>query len=139
MGARAIGVQIEKLLLDPRCRRTRASLMASATALDEAGSGKYPLTQPEKCSALDLSFHLRSSANALWRAFIMTHITLTKTESSRNGVAFFEGDQDIGYETAAVAASASPLGIMSMGTFPSSLIAWARSGAGISTTCSRCD
>ena len=57
----------------------------------------------------------------------MTHITLTKTESSRNGVAFFEGDQDIGYETAAIVASASPLGIMSMGTFPSSLIAWASS------------
>ena len=53
----------------------------------------------------------------------MTHITLTKTESSRNGVAFFEGDQDIGYETAAIDASASPPGIMSMGTFPSSLIA----------------
>jgi hypothetical protein len=57
----------------------------------------------------------------------MTQITLTKTESSRNGVAFIEGDQDIGYETAAIVASASPLGLISMGTFPSSLIAWAGS------------
>ena len=48
----------------------------------------------------------------------MTKNTLTKTKSSRDRVAFIEGGQGIGFETAAIAASASPLGIISMGTFP---------------------
>ena len=56
----------------------------------------------------------------------MTKNTLTKTKSSRDRVAFIEGGQGIGFETAAIAASASPLGIISMGTFPSSLIASGR-------------
>jgi hypothetical protein len=57
-------------------------------------------------------------------------LTKTKTKSSRNGVAFIEGDQDIGLETAAIVASASPLGIISLGTFPSGLIDWPGSGFG---------
>ena len=60
----------------------------------------------------------------------MKKSTLTKTKSLRNGVASIEGDQDIGFETAAIVASASPLGIISLGTFPSGLIAWAGSGFG---------
>jgi hypothetical protein len=55
--------------------------------------------------------------------FTMTKSTLTKTKCSRNRVAFCQG---IGLETAAIAALASPLGIIPMGTFPSSLIALAR-------------
>jgi hypothetical protein len=58
--------------------------------------------------------------------FIMTKSTLTKTKCSRNRVAFIESGQGIGLETAAIAALASPLGIIPMGTFPSSLIALAR-------------
>ena len=57
-------------------------------------------------------------------------LTKTKTKSSRNGVAFIEGDQDIGLETAAIVASVSPLGIISLGTFPSGLIDWPGSGFG---------
>jgi hypothetical protein len=60
------------------------------------------------------------------RNAIMNKRTLTKTKSSRNGVALIEGDQDIGFETAAIVASASPLGIIPMGTFSSALIAWVR-------------
>ena len=56
----------------------------------------------------------------------MTKSTLTKTESSRNNVAFIEGNQGIGLETAAIAALVSPLGIIAMGTFPSSLVASGR-------------
>jgi hypothetical protein len=50
----------------------------------------------------------------------MTKSTLTKTKSS------IEGNQGIGFETAAIAASVSPLGIIAMGTFPSSLVASGR-------------
>ena len=56
----------------------------------------------------------------------MTKSTLIKTKCSRNRVAFIESGQGIGLETAAIAALASPLGIIPMGTFPSSLIALAR-------------
>ena len=51
----------------------------------------------------------------------MTNSKLTMTKSSRNMVSLIEGDEDI--ETAAILASASPLGIIPMGTFPLSLIA----------------
>jgi hypothetical protein len=51
----------------------------------------------------------------------MTNGTLTATKSSRNKAALIEGDK--GIETAAILASASPLGIIPMGTFPLSLIA----------------
>ena len=40
--------------------------------------------------------------------FTMTKGTLTKTNSSRNGVAVIEGDQDIAFETAAVFAVPTP-------------------------------
>ena len=58
----------------------------------------------------------------------MIKSTLTKTKSSRNTVAFIEGDQSIKVETAAVVAPIGPQGMFSMGTFPSSLIAlgWIR-------------
>jgi hypothetical protein len=52
--------------------------------------------------------------------FIMTKSTLTITKPSRSGVAL-EGDE--GFETAAILASTSPLGITAMGAFPLSLIA----------------
>jgi hypothetical protein len=45
------------------------------------------------------------------------------TKSSINGGALIEGDEGIGSETAAILASASPLGITTMGAFPLSLIA----------------
>ena len=53
--------------------------------------------------------------------FIMTKSTLTITKPSRSGVALIEGDE--GFETAAILASTSPLGITAMGAFPLSLIA----------------
>jgi len=43
-----------------------------------------------------------------------------KTRSPANG------DEGIGFETAVLLASVSPLSIVTMGTFPSSLIAWGR-------------
>lgn len=49
----------------------------------------------------------------------MTKSTLTK--SSRSKAALIEGNE--GIETAAILASAAPLGIVSMTTFPLSLIA----------------
>jgi len=52
--------------------------------------------------------------------FIMTKSTLTITKPSRSGVAL-EGDE--GFETAAILASTSQLGITAMGAFPLSLIA----------------
>ena len=52
--------------------------------------------------------------------FIMTKSTLTITKPSRSGVAL-EGDE--GFETAAIPASTSQLGITAMGAFPLSLIA----------------
>ncbi len=52
--------------------------------------------------------------------FIMTKSTLTIAKPSRSGVAL-EGDE--GFETAAILASTSPLGITAMGAFPLSLIA----------------
>ena len=51
----------------------------------------------------------------------MTKITLTK--SSRSKAALIEGNEDIEFETAAILASAAPLGNVSMTTFPLSLIA----------------
>jgi hypothetical protein len=54
--------------------------------------------------------------------FTMTKRTLTMTSSSRK-VARREGDEGVEFETAAVLASASPSGMMTMGTFPLSLIA----------------
>ena len=53
----------------------------------------------------------------------MTKRTLTMTKSSINRVALIEGDEGIVSETAAILASASPLGITTMGAFPLSLIA----------------
>ena len=55
----------------------------------------------------------------------MTNNTLTKSKSSRSRFSFIEGDQNIGFEAAAIVAS-SPLSIISMGTFPSSLVALGR-------------
>jgi hypothetical protein len=52
--------------------------------------------------------------------FIMTKSTLTITKPSRSGVAPRGGE---GFETAAILASTSPLGITAMGAFPLSLIA----------------
>jgi hypothetical protein len=54
-------------------------------------------------------------------------ITSTLTKSSRNEVALTEGDEGIGFETPAILASPSPLGIIAMGTFPLSLIALGQS------------
>ena len=45
------------------------------------------------------------------------------TKSSINRAALIEGDEGIGSETAAILASAGPLGITAMGAFPLSLIA----------------
>ena len=56
----------------------------------------------------------------------MTNNTLTKSKSSRSRFSFIGGDQNIGFEAAAIVASASPLSIISMGTFPSSLVALGR-------------
>ena len=53
----------------------------------------------------------------------MTKTTLTLTKSSINRVALIEGDKGAGSETAAILASAGPLGITTMGAFPLSLIA----------------
>ena len=50
----------------------------------------------------------------------MTKSTLTIANPSRSGLAL-EGDE--GFETAAILASTSPLGITAMGAFPFSLIA----------------
>ena len=59
---------------------------------------------------------------------IVTRNTLTKiktkTAPSTDGVAFIDGDEDIACERAAMFASVSPLGIVAMGTFPLSLVAW---------------
>jgi hypothetical protein len=52
----------------------------------------------------------------------MTKSTLTK--SSRNKAGLIEGNE--GIETAAILASASPLGMVTMATFPLSLIALGR-------------
>ena len=56
----------------------------------------------------------------------MTNSTLTKSKSSRSRFSFIGGDPNIGFEAAAIVASASPLSIISMGTFPSSLVALGR-------------
>jgi hypothetical protein len=48
------------------------------------------------------------------------------TEPKSQRVAFIEADQAIGFEMAGIVASASPLGITSMGTFPSSLFGFGR-------------
>jgi hypothetical protein len=55
--------------------------------------------------------------------FLMRKRTLTMTKSSINEAALVEGDERIRSETAAILASASPLGITAMGAFPLSLIA----------------
>lgn len=54
----------------------------------------------------------------------MTKSTLTMTKSSRNKAGLIEGNK--GIETAAILASADPLGIVTMATFPLSLIALGR-------------
>ena len=58
------------------------------------------------------------------REIIMTKSTLTMTKPSRSRVALIEGDER--FETAAILASTSPLGITAMGAFPLSLIALGR-------------
>ena len=52
----------------------------------------------------------------------MTKSTLTMTKSSRSKAGLMEGN----IETAAILASADPLGIVTMATFPLSLIALGR-------------
>jgi hypothetical protein len=51
---------------------------------------------------------------------------LLRTESSQDRVACREIDDSIGFRKAAVLASASPLGIMAMGAFPSSLVGFGK-------------
>lgn len=45
------------------------------------------------------------------------------TKSSRSGLAPIDGGEEIGFEIAGILASAGPLSIITMGTFPLSIIA----------------
>lgn len=63
-------------------------------------------------------------ASQLTRRVMVAESLFAEKESARNAVASI--DAEIGFEAAAVLASASPLGISAMGAFPSSLVGFGR-------------